>query len=49
METTIHYPKTAEPVFHEFERKRVEFLMQEISGWSVSDLTALKSILSDEN
>lgn len=49
METTIHYPKTAEPLFREFERKRVEFLMQEISGWSADDLTALKSILGDEN
>ena len=49
METTIHYPKTSELLFREFERKRVEFLMQEISGGSADDLTALKSILGDEN
>ena len=49
METTIHYPKTSELLFREFERKRVEFLMQEISGWSADDSTALKSILGDEN
>ncbi|MDO4265331.1 MAG: hypothetical protein Q4C63_02555 [Eubacteriales bacterium] len=46
MEAMIHRASDSDVYLHEFDKKRIEFLMQQISEWSADELIALKELLT---
>ena len=48
MKAIIHHSEDYEKHFHEFERKRVTFLTQELKTWSFDDIAALRTLLLEK-
>lgn len=49
MKAVIHVDEKSEDYLREFERKRADFCLQELSGWSSANLKALLQMLHSEN
>lgn len=49
METVFHFGKESDKFLHDFEERRAERVLQDITGWSVDELKALLYSLREEN
>lgn len=49
METVFHFGKESDKFLHDFEERRAERVLQDITGWPVEKLKALLYSLREEN
>lgn len=49
METVFHFGENSEKYMHEFDDRRVDFLLQDISVWTVMELKAILTAFQEEN